>query len=971
VVDPDERRSTWLADLLSLRGHKPVRVASGEKAIDLFIQEPADALMVQFALPGRDGVATVEAIRWAPKGRDVRVVLLAHEEPVSAPLQMLALKVDAVSAFVGELSLSQVRRAVDDIENRSGHTDSTMALEDERAQDLVQRARRGAPIDTVDGHHNAWLEVTTMVAGHAPHLPVTEMNLAQQAAEAVAAMQAEEPAEASEVDDGTAHMGNETPTAPPPAEHTAPTTPPPALAAVSDEETVASVALSPPSRPRFGDAEEDATTFDPVRPDKPAPRPLRASAARFAPVRSTFRAPTRTSSSSGAIPASPTPSGLEQSAPVALPSVAPETFADSAESRVAIEDAVRASFPPPPMDEPVAEEPVADVEEPAPVDLEEASPFNSDADEAGFVQTDAYPADDDDAFPGEEHTQAMQFVLPRPLDLVDPLGKTQFAKAPPTNEHLRDPETMSEGRLVREAAQAPQAADWSGSYVDTTFPAVLRRIADNRASGALVSTLPVKNPDGSISRRTLDNGAPSKVVYFRAGVPVEVRSNLRDECLGQLLLRKKRITIATLEESIRRQQREGGFQGEILIAMGALTAIELGETLSEQVRQKLFELFGWRTGSFRFTANVEPPRGGVAIEMALPEMVYEGVCAAMPATTLRDIMTPRLEYFVVPDAMRLSRFARVNLAKDLRVVLERLDGTLQLREVLSLGQRPGAIAQLVFALESLGGVTYEPALLLRRVELPPRSEEMTSALVSELVVTPPPPEEDDAWDDSTVLRTPREAKMGALPRSQRETVAQRRPESTPSEPIQQVLQSFAQPLPEPPPEPFVEPFVEALPEPAQPVYAVTSPPAILAQPAVAAPLEKDPALDEHVDRMFDAERLFRKGNRALERGDSVGAIASFERASQLCPEEGEFLAYLGWARHCAAPQDGEAAFTALHELSRSVSLAPDLHVAHLLYARVLEHVKRYDEARQGFQQVLMLEPSNAEAAEALRRLYPG
>ena len=899
VVDPDERRSSWLADLLSLRGHNPVRVTSGEKAIDLFIQEPADALMVQLTLPGRDGVATVEAIRWAPKGRDVRVVLLAQEEPAAAPLQMLALKIDAVSAFVGDLSVSQVRRALDDIENRAGHTDSTMAIEDEQGLDLQARARLNAPTDTVDAHHNAWLEVTTMVAGH--YAPATEINLADHAAEAIAKL----------ADRGR----QDAPTSPPPAPeganvHAHSTAPPPEAERVASSST----GLSPPSRPRLDEQpEEDATTFDPVAPtSKPSVRPPRASTARFVSVRasSTFRAPTRTSSSPGMLRVEAERVEPAEAEPVRAPEVVdPESHA--------VTDAPM--LPPAIVDLPM-----------------EPSPFDSAGpEEEGLVQTDSYAAADDDEFPSDDRTQAVAFALPRPLDLGDPLGKTQFGKAPPGNDHLRDPETLSEGQLVRDAAQS-QFADWTGSYEETTFPAVLRRIADNRATGALVSTLPLKNADGSFSRRTLDGGAPSNVVYFRSGVPVEVRSNLRDECLGQLLLRKKRITIATLEESIRRQQRDGGFQGEILIAMGALQPIELGETLSEQVRQKLFELFGWRTGAFRFTAGLEPPRGGVAIEMALPEMVYEGVCAAMPATTLRDIMTPRLEYFVVPDAIRLSRFARVNFAKDLRVVLERLDGTMRLREVLSLGQRPGAIAQLVFALESLGGVTYEPSLMLRRVELPPRSVGMPE--IAPAVTHAPVIEEDEAWDDSTVHRTPREAKLGALPSAERVTVTQNR-------------------LSEP-----------------EPVAVIASSPVVLGPPVLAEipapPLDSVPPaeLDANVDRMFDAERLFRKGNRALERGDSLGAIQAFERAVQLCPEEGEFLAYLGWSRHCAAPQDGESAFTAIHEMSRAVMLAPDLHVAHLLYARVLEHVKRFDDARRGFGQVLALDPTNAEAADALRRL---
>ena len=57
-----------------------VRLATtGELAIDAFVQTPADALVVELDLPGRDGAATVESIRWAPGGEQALVVLVGLE----------------------------------------------------------------------------------------------------------------------------------------------------------------------------------------------------------------------------------------------------------------------------------------------------------------------------------------------------------------------------------------------------------------------------------------------------------------------------------------------------------------------------------------------------------------------------------------------------------------------------------------------------------------------------------------------------------------------------------------------------------------------------------------------------------------------------------------------------------------------------------------------------------------------------
>jgi tetratricopeptide (TPR) repeat protein len=125
------------------------------------------------------------------------------------------------------------------------------------------------------------------------------------------------------------------------------------------------------------------------------------------------------------------------------------------------------------------------------------------------------------------------------------------------------------------------------------------------------------------------------------------------------------------------------------------------------------------------------------------------------------------------------------------------------------------------------------------------------------------------------------------------------------------------------------------------------------------------ALDARVDRLFDAERHFRRGNRALDRGSHDEALVAFAKAHEICPEQGEFLAYVGWARHCLAPDDAAATESALRELARARELAPDLHVTHLLAARVLGTAGRAAEARDAYLRVLELDPGCIEAREAI------
>ena len=151
--------------------------------------------------------------------------------------------------------------------------------------------------------------------------------------------------------------------------------------------------------------------------------------------------------------------------------------------------------------------------------------------------------------------------------------------------------------------------------------------------------------------------------------------------------------------------------------MGALSPLEVSETLAEQAREKLYNLFGWRRGHFRLMST-EPPKEAIGIELALPEMVYEGICAAMPATRLLDLLTPMLDRYVVPNPQKLARFVRVRLPVELKAILARIDGSATLRLLLAMGTKPGAVAQLVYAMECLAAVRFEEGPR-RRLSEPP------------------------------------------------------------------------------------------------------------------------------------------------------------------------------------------------------------------------------------------------------------
>ncbi len=791
VVHPEPAIAVQVRAIAEALGYEVTVLPDGERAIDRFVQEPFDVVIVEYFLPGRDGVTTVESIRWAPHGRQMRAVLLAESEPEIAPLTALGARIDAVDTIVGTPSPEALRRA-------------------------LSRARTPT--------------------GQLPTSPATR-------------------------------------------------SPQPAPLAF-DDETVVPNASAPLTGATAAPSKIMATRFDDESTVQGSAGVARAML--------------------GALPHSGEIPALLKSTPDAAP-------------------------------------------------LAEVPPRGpSEADDGTRV-----------ARPGTEDRTTSEW-------------SAQPAAKPRDGEWRRDAGTLAEARKVREQEEASANALGlllQGRFEDTPFPALLARLGEARTSGGLIC----KQEGGR--RETTNGDAPTKIVYFRSGLPTHVRSNLLDECLGQLLLRKKRIGRATLEESIRRTQAGDGLQGEILIDMGALSPIEVSETLAAQASEKLYDLFGWRSGSYRMASNVEAPRDGLTIELGLPEIVYEGVCAAMPATLLLDLLTPHLEHFVVPDAARLARFARVRLPPELRPVLARIDGRSPLRLVLGAGSRPGAVAQMIYALECLHAVQFEDQPRGRGA---PREESdlrppPTRGLVSARVPV------DANWDDdATSKQRPHVVSHpeppASLPEKPRfEEVATARENavrgSKPARPASR-RKGIAVPMDDEPPATRERPV---LPDISAPHREIAVPPEAsaphptaepqVASAVIAAPASVPPAeLDQKVDRLFEAERHFRRGSRALERERWEEALSAFVRAHELVPTEGEFLAYVGWSRFSIPTDDAGSRELALTELAQAADLSPGLYVTHLLHARVLSKLRRDGEAKRAFERVLALEPNNEEAQTALTRI---
>ncbi|MBR6452119.1 MAG: response regulator [Lachnospiraceae bacterium] len=78
VIVDDDRKNRRLCELFLRSSYRVVCFASGMSAIDYFVKNRADLLLLSYRMPVLDGVKVLESIRWQPNGKKVPVIFMAE-----------------------------------------------------------------------------------------------------------------------------------------------------------------------------------------------------------------------------------------------------------------------------------------------------------------------------------------------------------------------------------------------------------------------------------------------------------------------------------------------------------------------------------------------------------------------------------------------------------------------------------------------------------------------------------------------------------------------------------------------------------------------------------------------------------------------------------------------------------------------------------------------------------------------------
>src|SRR5919107_741475 len=204
-----------------------------------------------------------------------------------------------------------------------------------------------------------------------------------------------------------------------------------------------------------------------------------------------------------------------------------------------------------------------------------------------------------------------------------------------------------------------------GSLKEASLPDVIQLLFLGRRTGCLA--LADRHNFGTIY---LDEGQ----ITFATIV------NRRDR-LGDLLVRKGRITAEQLEKAIAAQEDDREHKlGEILVGLGTLSRAELEDYMRLQIEEAVYYLFTWTSGTFNFEAGVRPESEDFLISISPEALLLEGA-RRVDEWSLIEKKIPSFDLIFDFDRKKVAE-SEVELTREQQIVAELLDGRRDVASVI-------------------------------------------------------------------------------------------------------------------------------------------------------------------------------------------------------------------------------------------------------------------------------------------------
>ena len=231
----------------------------------------------------------------------------------------------------------------------------------------------------------------------------------------------------------------------------------------------------------------------------------------------------------------------------------------------------------------------------------------------------------------------------------------------------------------------------NGDLAEGVVPDLLREIYVGRRNGTL----------------TLVRGDERQSLRFRRGHIVNAHTNVLEERLGEMLVRRGLLSEADLARATEIVVREGRRLGEVLAELELIDANGLEDAVALHVHEMLAKVFLWHEGSFTFEEEPEAEGGQeLTLKLSTGELILEAVRAVRDPDVVRYALGD-MDRVLVLSADPLLRFQKLTLSPEDGFVLSRVDGVTSAHEIAQMIPLPAERTQRsLFGLLSTGVVEF-------------------------------------------------------------------------------------------------------------------------------------------------------------------------------------------------------------------------------------------------------------------------
>jgi hypothetical protein len=149
----------------------------------------------------------------------------------------------------------------------------------------------------------------------------------------------------------------------------------------------------------------------------------------------------------------------------------------------------------------------------------------------------------------------------------------------------------------------------TGNLKTVSFPDVLQLLSTGKKTGIL----------------GLSNGSRKKEIAFREGNIIYASSvGANEDLLGNLLLKRGKISKKDLERAITLHKQSGRALGSTLIDMELFDKTEVAECLRMQIEEIVYNLFSWGEGDFSFSEGEAPKNVKLLVNLSTMNIIMEG-----------------------------------------------------------------------------------------------------------------------------------------------------------------------------------------------------------------------------------------------------------------------------------------------------------------------------------------------------------